>query len=324
MGLLSSDEEIEKLLEWAPERAGAHFHPRTTGEDTYLAADFYGWMILLDGQFDGAAGRDTVLAKSLVGKLLSVLDDPSLAGKTGVLHGERALADLWQRLCAGMSQAWQERAAGDLHDFIAAYHTEAVHRAAVHCPSVPEYLRLRFDSGGTGIILSISERLHGFEIPTNAWCSPVVQHLREITIHVTDVVQDVVSLAKEEHDGESNNIVIVMRLHDPALTHQAAIGKAQSMVRRWTREFLTLEAQVPSVCDALLLPDEARAAVYQYVDAMRSCMRGNYDWCRTTPRYDPDRLQGTAAVGLLGSMLCATATATGDGARDTDRLMPQG
>ncbi|MFE1791960.1 hypothetical protein ACFW7J_26810 [Streptomyces sp. NPDC059525] len=301
-GMLKTEEEIEQLMAWGPERAGAHFHPRAREDDRLLASDFYGWMILLDGQFDGLAGQDSRRAEMVVQGLLAVLD-PNAAPSAPVLAGERALADLWQRLCSGMSPAWRERAAKDLGDFITAYRTEAIHRAARMCLPVEKYLRLRFDSGGTGIILDITERLHGFEIPAVAWAHPLIQRMRELTVHVTDVVQDVLSLDKEELDSDLNNIVVVLTHDDPSLTPQAAVTRVQTMVQEWTREFLALQARAGGMCDALDLPGQSRTAVFQYIDAMRSCMRGNYDWCRTSPRYDPRYLAGRSTTGLLGTML---------------------
>ncbi|MBW5480790.1 hypothetical protein GPJ59_02475 [Streptomyces bambusae] len=178
MGMLGTEEQIEQLMAWGPERAGAYFHPGARGDDRFLASDFYGWMILLDGQFDGLAGQDSGRAEAVVQGLLAVLD-PHTAPSAPVLAGERALADVWRRLCSGMSPAWRERAAKDLSDFITAYRTESAHRATRMCLSPEKYLRLRFDSGGTGIILDITERLHGFEIPAMAWAHPLIQRMRD-------------------------------------------------------------------------------------------------------------------------------------------------
>ncbi|MDG4857005.1 hypothetical protein P8605_02325 [Streptomyces sp. T-3] len=302
MDVLSTPEEIKQLMEWGPERAGAYFHPKARGEDRFLATDFYGWMILLDGQFDGEAGRDSTRAHAMVQGLLAALD----GGAWPTVPGELALADIWRRLCSGMSPAWRDRAEKDMKDYITAHRIEAAHRVTGHCPSPQEYLRLRFDSGGTGIILDIAERLHRFEVSPTVWGNPLVQRLREITVHVTDVVQDVLSLAKEECDGEWNNIVIVLMRDDPALTREAAISRVHAMVAAWVEEFLTLEARIPGMCNALHLPSPEREAVHQYSDAMRSCIQGNYDWCRTTPRYDSHQVAGRTASGLLGAMLYTT------------------
>ncbi|WP_048579590.1 terpene synthase family protein [Streptomyces viridochromogenes] len=147
------------------------------------------------------------------------------------------------------------------------------------------YTDLRRQTVGVHISLAMGERIGGFEVPALAWSSSLLAQLRGITIDHTILVNEVVSLEKEEAAGEPNLILSLMRHHGLARTAAIddMIGQADALAQR----FFDLQNTIPQLCQALALTPPERSAVQRFVALMRALIRGNYDWSRAAGRYTP-------------------------------------
>lgn len=297
--LLRGERAVDTYLSWELDVAAARFHPQAVGESQQLVTDFYGWLVLWDGQFDGPLGSDPVAAQEVVDGLLAVIrHDPHRGPLTPRLPVGRALQDIWQRESAGMSPRWRQRAARNWADYLQAHVTETVNRASDAVLDWDAYLDLRDVAGASYVILDFAERLGHFEVPDAALDHPAVQELRLITVRVVDHVQDVLSLEKEAARGEPHNAVLILEAQT-RVPRPRAVAEIQTIVRAHTDRFLALQAKAPAVADELGLDDAGRTALHQYVDAMRTSMRGNYDWCATSVRYASESVTPPGHPGYL-------------------------
>ncbi|WP_409496058.1 terpene synthase family protein [Amycolatopsis sp. cmx-11-12] len=295
MGLLTSTAAVDRLMSWGPHRCAAHFHPYARGADLLLATDFYGWMMAIDGQFDGPMRDRPDQVRQIIQRHVAILDGRA---PSPMSSAEKAFADIWERMTAGMSSAWPARAGACFARFLQSYTEEAVNRRDKVNLHPETYLALRTRSGAMDIIRKLAERINDCELPQRVTDHEVVRQLCYLSTQIIDVVQDVLSLDKEVAEGEMHNLVLVLQRHH-GWDEGRAVDHSRTMVREWVHSFHALQGDLPAVCAQLDLSDTERARLYRYVEALRACMRGNHDWCSESPRYAPDAGEGSLYVGYL-------------------------
>ncbi|MGW7518026.1 terpene synthase family protein [Streptomyces sp. NPDC054796] len=263
----------------------ARFHPSATGADLDLAVDQQSWYFLFDDHFDGPRGRDPGYVTTVTTALTAVLDastcgPPSSDGPPTI----RAFADLWARSRDGMSASWRHRAARHWRAYLRSHITEAVNRCQGKVPSFADQLELRMDSIGVAPVLDLAERVGHFEIPERAYHSALLTTMRRVAHEVVIFDNEIVSVEKEETNGDCNLVLQLQRENHCSRSH--AIGTISAMVRQRSELFLTLEKQLPELFLQLALDEYQQAALQRYrADALRSMMRGAHDWGRRSERY---------------------------------------
>ena len=286
-GLLSSADAEAKYRMWSPAEVGARWFYLAQGDDLALGCDVFGWFFAFDDQFDGPLGRHPEEVAAAVQRTAAVLDGES--GSAGTGHPlVAAFADLWRRERAGMSPAWRERAVRHWKQYLHAHAAEAANRAQEVWPSLPDYLELRYRTGFMPPLLDLIERIWHSELPAPVYDSPELRLMRYVTNQNINIVNDVLSLDKEEAQNDQHNLVLVIEHHQRCTRHEA-IAKSRRMVDEWTRTFSRTEPAIADVCDRLDVPVTDRINVYGYIEGLRTAIRGNYDWCAQTDRYAAHR-----------------------------------
>jgi pentalenene synthase len=112
--------------------------------------------------------------------------------------------------------------------------------------------------------------------------------MRRIAAEVDAIHNDICSVEKEERWGDPHNLVpIIQRNH--GLSRAGAIESMSRALGERTERFVRLEAGLPSLYASLVLSQKERATVDRYVaDALRTAMRGDFDWAERSGRYDSD------------------------------------
>jgi hypothetical protein len=239
---------------------------------------------MFDDQFDSARGRDPQAVAAEVGSLVDLLHaGPGTSLSAGAPLGT-ALADIWSRLCDGMSPWWPDRAWLHWEQYLFVHVHEAANRRDDVWLSVQEYLDVRYSSGFVPPLWDAVERIWRCEVPRDVYDSPELAAMRDVANLNICIVNDVYSLAKEEARGDRHNLVLVVEKQQ-SCSRREALESVRSMADGWTRTFLATEAQIPGVCDRLGISPESRLAVFRFIEGMRAAIRGNYDWCSSTARY---------------------------------------
>ncbi|MFE5736189.1 terpene synthase family protein [Streptomyces celluloflavus] len=288
VGLLAGPDAEAQYRRWSPAEVGARWFYLAQGDDLALGCDTFGWFFAFDDHFDGPLGQQPESVAAVIERTAAVLDEGS---DTEAATGHPLMAafgDLWERERTGMSLAWRERAIRHWKQYLYAHVTEAANRAQGIWPSMPDYLDLRYRTGFMPPLLDLIERVWHSELPAPVYDSPELRLMRYVTNQNINIVNDVLSLDKEEAHGDQHNLVLVIE-HEQRCTRREAIGTVHRMVDEWTRTFSLTEPALAGVCDRLAIPVADRTTIYGCIEGMRAAIRGNYDWCAQTNRYAAHR-----------------------------------
>jgi pentalenene synthase/avermitilol synthase len=141
-------------------------------------------------------------------------------------------------------------------------------------------------------MLGLSTRAMRFTPPERFLSTPRAQAMATIAADVVDTINDVHSVEREEARGDVHNLVLVVQ-HERSCTRDEALAGIRDDIRTWIGRFLELTRELPGVYTSLGLTPSERAGADRYVEAMRTALRGYYDWSRRTDRY--------SAAGLIAA-----------------------
>ena len=290
-GLLSGAAAERRHEMGAYADVAARFHPAATGDDLDLAVDQQSWFFLFDDLFDEPTGQDPGRVRELVGDVSSVLD-----GSGPPRHPlARAFADLWARSVVGMSGRWQARAAANWRAYLGGYLSEALTRGGTHRPAFNDHFAVRTRTIGALPVLDMAERVGHYECPDRAFSSPLLKELRRLAVEVVILDNDIVSVEKEEAIGDVNLVLLLQA--ERRCSRAAALDLMCTMVEERTNRFTALEPGLSALA-ASLGPDDASSEILRRYDhdALRTLMRGAYDWDQHAERYGGEfaRTQATA------------------------------
>jgi len=259
-------------------------YPTADAEGLDLVADWFVWLFLVDDQLDdGHLGRSPERVRDVVALMRSVIEG---RGTGGVPDEELpsavvALVDLWDRTTPRAAAHWRTRFGWHLTKYLTTTTTwEAGNRATGAVPSEESYISHRRHTGAIHVCMDLIEIVAGIEAPESIHNDARFITALEASCNVVCWANDVYSYEKEQVLGEIHNLVHLVR-HHRGHGKQQALEHVCAETDRETRRFLAAEAELLSAYPQLsgvLLP---------YLDGMRSWMRGNLDWSRETPRYNP-------------------------------------
>ncbi|MFE1311294.1 pentalenene synthase [Streptomyces sp. NPDC058755] len=297
LGLITTEAAAARHLRGAYADLASRFYPHTTGADLDLGVDLMSWFFLFDDLFDGPRGEDPEETRSLTVAVAAALDGPLPDTAPPIAHG---FADIWHRSCAGMSPAWRARSARHWRNYFTGYVDEALsrfHDTPYDCAA--QYLAVRRQTIGVQPTVDMAEAAGHFEVPQRVFDSAVLSAMLQIAIDVNLMFNDIASLEKEEARGERNNLVFILQ-REHGWPKGRSIAHLQDEVHARLSQYLLLESCLSKVCDIYDLDAAEREAVERYrTDAVRTVIRGSYDWHRSSGRYDAEFAVAASVQGYL-------------------------
>ncbi|MET8130294.1 terpene cyclase [Streptomyces sp. NPDC005065] len=259
-------------------------YPTANAENLDLVADWFVWLFLVDDQLDdGHLGRSPDRVRDVVALMRAVVQGTG----AGPLPDEElpaavvALADLWERTTPNAAAHWLRRFAWHLITYLTTAATwEAGNRANGVVPSEETYIAKRRHTGAIHVCMDLIEIVAGIEAPESIHNDPRFIVALEASCNVVCWANDVYSYEKEQVLGEIHNLVHLVR-HHRGYGKQQALEHVCAEIARETERFLTAEAELVTAYPLL------SGMLVLYLNGMRSWMRGNLDWSRQTPRYNP-------------------------------------
>ena len=275
--LLPNDHAYRRLeatrLGWLAGRT----HPDAPLEELQIVADWCAWLFVRDDYCDESGiGWQPERFTALHDDLLSLLQGAPLAQDAAPLA--RSLCDLRDRTRAKASADWMRRFSEHVADFFAAGAWEATNRAQGITPDVTTYITMRPYTSGMYAFVELSAIAERIDLPPAVRTHPTVKHLTFLATIAACWMNDLVSFGKELQQDDVHNLVLTLR-HKYHLTLQEAIERAAALHDVQVRAFIDLEQRLPVFGPVL------DAHLRQYVDVLRSTIRGNMDWSYTTARY---------------------------------------
>jgi geranylgeranyl pyrophosphate synthase len=240
---------------------------------------------------------------------------------------ERALADLWERTAAAMSEDDRRRFRDDVHDVFASHLWELDNTAGRRMPEALDYLEMRRRTSGTRFTINLGRA-----------CTAGAALLREDVVGARPVRElvdifgdwlgfynDLVSFEQERDGGEINTGPrIVARLMGCDL--QAAVELLNKLVTERLQQFQHIVAHELAPLDRdLRLSDDDRAAMHAYVKALEQWMAGAFGWASRTRRYSngpAGASASTASPREVADVLRWGTSLVGAGLRDAMRSLP--
>ncbi|MGW1073740.1 terpene synthase family protein [Streptomyces sp. NPDC002537] len=284
-GLLSSQQNIERYRSWGIAKLAAGFLPDVSERELTFGLAVQSFFFFFDDLFDGALGRNPAATYEICHEMAALArqgSGTSLVSPSFPLA--RLWASLWNRCQQGMSAAWRGRAVRHWEEYFLTYVSEAVNRKSGTALGMDSYMKLRRDGIGSQVVLDVSERCGHFEAPPEIHQSMCMLEIRDITAEVVTLTNDLHSLEKDQANGDPNNAVLLLG-KEHSCSQEQAVVHLQRMVRRRTRRFQRLAAEVDQLCDSFGLSADERESTHRFLDANRACMRGNLDWSDSSGRY---------------------------------------
>ena len=271
-GLITSLADEDRIRAWDIAGLMARWIPGATGPDLDPAVENVLLVTMLDDQFDTPHRRELEEYARICGHLAELVRPAS----TTVANGPFALAlkEVWDRLCAGASPLWIQRAADHYCCYLDGTLAEAHNRVRRTTPSLDEFMAQRRKSGYVEAMLDLSQKAYGFELPPEAYDDPTFTRMLEITVDFVDTVNDVHSLEKEEARGQERDNLVHVIMRETGCSRDQSITRITRMAEAWIREFIELERGIG-----------IGSVLHRFVDCMRSVIRGYLDWSRATERY---------------------------------------
>ncbi|MFD9144430.1 terpene synthase family protein [[Kitasatospora] papulosa] len=269
-------------------------HPTANSEHLDLVADWFVWLFLVDDQLDdGHLGRSPDRVRDVVERMRAVVEGraPAPAPDEETPAALVALADLWERTVPQAAAHWRTRFTWHLMTYLTTATTwEAGNRADGIVPSETVYIAKRRHTGAIHVCMDLIEIVAGIGAPESIHNDARFITALEASCNVVCWANDVYSYEKEQVLGEIHNLVHLVR-HHRGYGERQALEHVCEEIAAETERFLGAERELlgrhPELED-LLVP---------YLDGMRSWMRGNLDWSRQTPRYNPADVSQYAEPG---------------------------
>lgn len=258
----------------------ANWFPDVSAQNLRIIADGIGLVVVMDDQFDGSWQEQP----GVISQLVTELDAITTAPTTPSCPIAAAWSDLWSRMSAGTSSAWQARARDGWIGFYAAFQDEEVYRSSRTVPEFDEFMKLRRYSGYMPAVIPLVERLDEYELPARTLEMDPLRRMVDLVADIIDTANDVHSLEKEEIRGDPQNMVMVIAQRD-GCSRDEALRRTIKMINAWIREFCDAHYRIDGMCRRLQLSDRETNDVGRNVEGLRRLVRGYLDWGARTPRY---------------------------------------
>jgi germacradienol/geosmin synthase len=274
--------------------AAAGMAPDGTLEEICLSSNWLAWGTYGDDYFPRVYGatRDVVAAKAAVARMAGFMPLDLGATATPANALELALADLWRRTAAGLSERGRRDARTAVMRMVGSWPWELANQLQHRIPDPVDYVEMRRRTFGADLTMSLCRIGQEKALPPELFDSRTMRSLHSAAGDYLCFANDVFSYQKEiEFEGELHNLVLVVQKF-LAVTREESVRLVNELMTARLRQFEQLAAtELPVLANRLALDEPARAALATYVDQLRDWMAGVLHWHRETPRYRESELR---------------------------------
>ncbi|NBM19385.1 hypothetical protein GUY61_28125, partial [Streptomyces sp. GC420] len=226
---------------------------------------------------------------------------------------ERALADVWLRTAAPMTDEARRELRTAVEEMTASWLWELHNQAQHRVPDPVDYIEMRRHTFGSHLTMLLARLGQGRRIRPEVHRSAPLQNLEHAAADFAALLNDVFSYQKEiEYEGEVHNCLLVVQNFFNC-DYPTALAMVNDLMTARMRQFEHVVAhELPVLYEDHALPADERAAIEGYVRELQHWMAAIRIWHRDCHRYGaedlrhrirprpPARVPG-AARGLAGT-----------------------
>lgn len=157
--------------------------------------------------------------------------------------------------------------------------------------TVAGYTDLRCHMAGMHHVISLIDYSIG-EFLDKEWLNRVgvaskFERLQYVTAAIGGLMNDLFSFEKEIIDnGADSNLIAVLAMNNPGYSLSKILKEAGNVVQALLREFMSLLAEIDSICMAALKENILEAQqLRKHLDGLERCVQASWIWQVHTPRY---------------------------------------
>src|SRR5690606_12185264 len=140
-GLISNAKAIKRFDMACFRGLAARTYPSANFHDLCIVNDWTVWLFMQDDQFDEAEiGKQSQQLQTYAAQVIDLLENPRPCSVENDGPLVASLAELWQRMCAGMDEGCQRRFIENNRNYFKACQWEAENRALGYIPTIDEYI----------------------------------------------------------------------------------------------------------------------------------------------------------------------------------------
>ncbi|EMD26501.1 terpene synthase family protein [Amycolatopsis azurea] len=273
---------------------GALQYPDAPGPELDLLAEWHTWIFYYDDRFLRAYQHtgDLAGAREHIDALLRYM--PSTPGEAPPSPGnpvEAGLADLWPRTISTMSPEWSARFAGLTGDMLEEPLREVANARVDVVPDPISYVQLRRKTGGALWTAILAEHAVGVELPHAVESSRALRVLKDTFADGIHLRNDIFSYEKEKLAGEKNGVMVVEEFL--GCTPQRAADLVNELATSRMQQFENAAlVELPLLFADLALPPDVCLDVLAYLQGLAAGMAGDFEWAKTTGRYNENGAAG--------------------------------
>lgn len=297
-GLYSDPAQRERLTHIAVGEITSRGAPEGRLAPLQWTADFLMWLFAFDDEYcdEGPVATSPDATLLMITKLQRIIDVPWTAATDD--NYSAALHELRMRLDALTTPVQTARWAASFRAYLQGQVWMAANSAYGRIPTLSDHLAVRLDSSGVKIFSTLSEIIHGYDLPAADYERHDVRAFVEVFAAIIGWSNDLVSYHKERersHEGYGNIVDLIA--HERNCPLDEAVAEAATMHTSAMTLYLRLRDQIL---------DTAGPELRRWVTGCDSWIRADYDWSLTTNRYvnpenPADLPSGSAAAPLRAS-----------------------
>ncbi|WP_371670908.1 hypothetical protein OG985_26775 [Streptomyces sp. NBC_00289] len=248
----------------------ALFYPEIDTEKLILLGQFVTLGFMIDDEWAVSNPQDVL---SRLVSLLGVIEgdgDPS--DSSG-----RAFAGVWQRILKGRPEVWRSAYRRNVVDHLWGQYGELVDKASGRWPELWAYQVNRRHTFGMEFLLDQCEMVADVYLPEVVRRLPAMACLREAIADHQTLVNDIISVSKEEGDGDYHNFILLTESHE-SIARQVALDKANAVATKLFKRVITAREELTDQLKVLPITDQERRDASRIADDYLVTVRANYDY----------------------------------------------
>lgn len=285
MDLIQGEQAIQRLDRSGFSQLTARAYPNASPYDLKIAMNWLIWLFLFDDQLDECClGHQKEQADLILGRLLKLTLNADETNSAPFSPVERAFVSLWREYAHRLSAEQQNRFSQNIRNYLSSLRWEVTARSEDALPGVLTFIEIRRDTGAVRMVLDIIEFCLNDEIPALLADSLAMQLLKNCTVDVICMSNDLFSFEKERARGDVNNLVLVWEQNVGCSREEAANSIYRFIIDRQNL-FIETRIKLETELREIAMTEAKREMIRQYVEGMAHWMRANLDFSLSTPRY---------------------------------------